>query len=327
MLKPPPYDVLAIGAPIMDQILLVSEEYMGMIPGEKGGMQIVDYPYLEKALRNTSAKPVIVPGGSASNALKGMASLGDKCAIIGKIGADKVGRLYSQEMLRYGIISLFRETATPTAQVLSFVTPDGQRTMRCFVGASVEMRGDELTSQEFERVKLVHIEGYSIYNGSLMEVAMQLAKRAGAKVSLDLGSFEIVRKFKDKLLVLLDKYVDIVFANEDEARALTNVSEEESCDYLAKFCDVAIVLMGREGCWVRRGLEKYRCKAYPVKPVDTTGAGDMFISAFLHGLLKGHTLIKCAHYGALAGRAAVLSLGVELAPETWKAIRCEISQS
>ena len=314
------YDVLGIGAPIIDCILPVTEGYLTTIPGEKGGMEPIDHETLERIVAGSGNQPTLVPGGSASNAIKGLSKFGEKCALMGKIGTDALGQLYTDTFEDWGIIPCFPESSSPTAQVLCMVTPDGERTMRSCLGASLEMHGDDLDPQAFEGVKLVHVEGYSMFNDALTERAMEYAKAAGAKISLDLASFEIVRTFKERYQGLLRDYVDILFANEDESHELTGLAEEDSCDALAELCEVSVVLMGKDGCWVRRGNDKVRCPAYCVEPIDTTGAGDLFASGFLHGYLQNKSLQECAHYGALAGAAVVQVLGAEVPAERWPGI-------
>jgi len=314
------YDVLGIGGPIIDQILPVSHEYMESIPGEIGGMMPVNYETLISIIQESGSKPIPVLGGSARNMINGMARLGERCAFCGKIGSDELSHFYTSSLKAKSIIPLLIHSSTPTAQVLALVTPDGQRTFRTFLGASMEMRGEDLDPAIFEHVRLVHIEGYALYNGDLVERAMSYAQKAGAKVSFDLASFEIARSFRETILSLLDQYVDIVFANELESKALTGFDEEEAAGYLGGLCEVGIVLMGPQGCWVRKGRTKVHCPAYPVQPLDTTGAGDLFASGFLHAYLQGFSIEECAHYGAIAGRAVVQVMGAEIPHEHWEDI-------
>lgn len=321
------YSVIGIGGPILDQVLQIDEAYLSQVPGKKAGMEPIDYETLEDIIIGSGKKPITVLGGSARNTLHGLSRFGEKCALIGMRGSDERGETYSQLLKEQGIDSLLVVSSTPTATVLSLVTPDGERTMRTFQGASTHMRGMHLNPQDFSGVRLVHLEGYTLYNQDLTEAAMSIAQEEGAKVSFDLASFEITRQFKDHILYLLDNYVDIVFCNEQEAFALTGLCEEESCDFLAECCEVSVVLLGPRGCWVRRGNNKGHCPAYPVQPVDTTGAGDLFASGFLHGYLQGYPLQICAHYGAIAGRAVVQVIGAEIPHERWVEIFSQLKNS
>lgn len=315
------YDILGIGGPVLDQLLPVSEEYLSTIPGEKGGMEPVDFVTLEQIIAKSGSKTVSVPGGSTRNTLHGLVKLGKRCALVGMVGNDSRGNKYRELLKGQNILPLLVESETPTAIVLSLVTPDGERTMRTFQGASIEIRGEHLDRKVFEKAKLVHLEGYTLYNEDLAETAMRLAKESGAKVSFDLASFEIVKKFREKVLALLDAYVDVIFANEEEVMALTGLEGASvNCDFLGELCEVGIVLMGPRGCWVKRDGFKKHYPAYPVQPLDTTGAGDLFASGFLYGYLRDESLEMCAHYGAVAGRAVVQVVGPIVPENAWEEI-------
>jgi len=314
------YEIIGIGGPILDQLLRVTDAYLETVPGEKGGMEPVTFEQLEKIVAESGAESVFVPGGSARNTLHGLSRFGEKCALIGMVGTDPRGQTYRNLLEEQGITPLLLESETPTAIVLSLVTPDGERTMRTFQGATVEIRGHHLKPHFFEGAKLVHLEGYTLFNEGLAETAMRLAQEAGAKISFDLASFEIAKEHKDHILYLLDRYVDLIFCNEEEAMALLGLSEEAACDALAKICEVGIVLMGPKGCYVRKGEHKTHCPAYPVDPLDTTGAGDLFASGFLHGYMRHYPIDICAHYGAIAGRAVVQVMGPVIPHDAWEGI-------
>ncbi len=314
------YEIIGIGGPILDQLVRVTDAYLETVPGEKGGMEPVAYDQLEHIVAGSGAESVFVPGGSARNTLHGLSRFGEKCALVGMVGKDSRGETYRKLLEEQGIVPLLLESETPTAIVLSLVTPDGERTMRTFQGASVEIRGHHLDPSVFQGVKLVHLEGYTLFNEDLTETAMSLAQEAGAKVSFDLASFEIVKAYRDHILYLLDRYVDLIFCNEEEAKALLGLDEEAACDRLAELCEVGIVLMGQNGCWARKGSHKWHCPAYPVEPLDTTGAGDLFSSGFLHGYMRRYPIDICAHYGAIAGRAVVQVMGPVIPHEAWEGI-------
>jgi sugar/nucleoside kinase (ribokinase family) len=315
------YDILGIGGPILDQILRVSDAYLSTIFGKKGGMLPVDLETLEKIIADSGSEPVSLPGGCARNTLHGLARFGEKCAFLGMVGKDARGKIYKRLLEEESIVSLLIESETPTAIALALVTPDGERTMRTYQGASLETRGDHLDPHLFKQPKLVHLEGYTLFNDDLTESAMRLAKENGAKISFDLASFETVKKFKDHILYLLENYVDIVFANQKEVYALIGESDEAiAADFLGDLCEIGVVLMGSKGCFVKQGAIKLHAPAYPVEPLDTTGAGDLFESGFLHGYMRGCPVDICAHYGAIAGRAVVQVIGPIIPHEAWEDI-------
>jgi sugar/nucleoside kinase (ribokinase family) len=315
-------EILGIGAPIVDRIIYITEEELADIPGNKGGMEAVDYETFIRLLSSHSEVSELIPGGSCANALRGLAQLGRRCALIGKIGNDKIGEKFLHDLQSLGIKPLCLKTASPTGQVLSFVTPDGHRTCRTYLGACQEMSADDLDPSHFQNVKLVHIEGYTILYPGLTERTMEYAKNAGALISFDLASFEIASAFKKPLIDLLGRYVDICFANNEEILALTGLSMKEGCSALNQLCSIGVVLMGKNGCWVGNQQTLIECPAYPVEqPLDSTGAGDLFASGFLHGFLDKKPLEVCAHYGALAGAAVVQIQGASLPTQQWKELQ------
>eukprot|EP01118_Nematostelium_gracile_P013621 TRINITY_DN5168_c0_g1_i1.p1 TRINITY_DN5168_c0_g1~~TRINITY_DN5168_c0_g1_i1.p1 ORF type:complete len:200 (-),score=40.39 TRINITY_DN5168_c0_g1_i1:46-645(-) len=188
-------EVLGLGSPIVDNTCFVSEDFISSVAGVKGGSQTINYDEMQDILKRAS-KMQTSEGGSAANTITGLNMLGTKCGLTGMIGADECGRHYSEKMEKDGIHTEFAcNEHLPTAQAICMVTPDGERTIRCFLGASCEFSSRNLKEEQFENVGLVHMEGYNIYNegGQLLRESMEMAKRAGAKVSLDLASFEIVK--------------------------------------------------------------------------------------------------------------------------------------
>ncbi len=315
------YDVLGLGGLIIDHILLASSQFLEEIQIEKGGWRSVDYKTLQEIIERSRAVPSTVPGGSAANTIKGLARLGHKAGLIGKIGRDEMGDFYLNAMRKRGVAIQEIPSDNPTAQLIALVTPDGQRTFCIFQGASVELSGADLHPDHFAGTKLVHIEGYTLFNGDLTERAMSLAKRSGAIVSFDLASFEIVRRFKQEIYQLLNTYVDIVFCNEDEAKMLTDHTEEETAEILGSICDIAIISLGSRGCYIQQGNTRFHSPAYFVpSPLDTTGAGDLFASGFLHGYLHKKPLEECARFGAMMGASVIQVSGGEIPEKRWKKI-------
>jgi len=314
------YTILGIGAPVVDHIIRVSEEYIQNLQGGKGGMVLIDHDTLTQLLTDLGGEASLLAGGSCSNTIKGLANFGHSCALWGKVGKDPSRQVFIDSMIDQKVIPLMHTSDTPTAHALCLVTPDGERTMRTYLGASSEMSEKDLDPSIFDTVTHLHLEGYNLFKGNLVEKSIELAKTAGATVSFDLASYEIVNSFKDRIIDILRNGVDIVIANADEARALTGLPPETSCHTLKGLCDTAIVLFGEGGCWVGQGDQVIHGPAFPVKPVDTTGAGDLFASGFLHGFFNDLPLNECARLGNLTGSAVVQVLGAEIPPTAWKRI-------
>ncbi|KAL9649548.1 hypothetical protein ABK040_003226 [Willaertia magna] len=351
------YNVLGLGQPLLDKMFFVSDAHLEALGiKEKGGSQLIENQSdLEKFLKtlsellnydcnhcsdhnqgsfhqNANSKGYVCSGGSCANTIKCIAGLEETCGLIGKIGADKLGNLYKSHLTKRGVFPLTSiSPLSRTGEVICLITPDGQRTMRAFLGASLEMTEDDLLASDFKGIKLLHVEGYSIYNQPLTLKAMKLAKQHGALVSFDLGSFELVKAFKSLILEYLDNYVDIVFCNSEEARELMggNDDPEKAADYLSTFCKVAIVMMGKGGCVVKEGSEKYRHYLSPEdiveNPIDTTGAGDMFAGGFLYGYLQGYSLEQSCRLGSLCASSVVKVLGAEIPQDNFKLIKKKVN--
>ncbi len=326
MLTNRPMDVLGIGAPIIDHITYVSDEQIANLSGRKGGMETVDRETFLTLLQELNSKSETIPGGCCANTVRGLAHLGQKCALFGKIGSDDIGKYLLQKLQELKIKSFYSTTDTPTAQVISFVTPDGERTCRSYLGACLEMTEKDLKPEIFINVKLVHIEGYTMLYPGLTQAAMKYAKEAGALISLDLANFEVVKSYYATMVELIQNYVDICICNEDEIRMLTKCSTpEEGCTKLQTLCDLAVVHMGKKGACASQQNRVFYSAATPVEhPLDTTAAGDLFTSGFLHGFLSNEPLEICLHYGNLIGAAAVQVQGSGLTDHQWTALRKQI---
>lgn len=318
-------EVLGVGTPILDLFIHVDHAFLELIEGEKGGAKTVDYETFCQILKESNQNPLYAMGGSAANTIKGLANLGRKCAFAGKIGNDDAGKVFLKEMALLNITPHLLQTNIPTAQVVSLISPDRERTMRSFLGSHNELQPENIQPEVIKNASLVHIEGYLLSYGSVVETVMKLAKGAGAKISFNLGSFEITNYHKKLIIDLVAKYVDILFVNEMEGRALTHLDPEKGCDLLKDLCETAVVTMGKEGCWAGRGTEKAFEPAYLVdNVVDTTGAGDLYASGFLHGYLSQKSLSECARSGNLVAAGVLHNYGVSITPEKWQEIKAQL---
>lgn len=320
------YEVLGVGALILDLILPVDESFLKEVPGKKGGMELISHHTMQQIIKSSGKVPTMAAGGSGMNTIKGLANFGHSCAMTGKLGNDENGKRIAANIKELKITPLYMQSQTPTGLSLCLVTPDTERTLRTYVGAAKEMSGADLNPAWFEGVKLVHLEGYTLLNHELAERAITLAKEAGAKVSFDLASFEIATKYKEKIIHLLSRHIDILFANESETRTFTKLDPERGCDILKDLCETVVVYLGEHGGWAARGTEKIRYPAFKTNPLDTTGAGDLFASGFLHGYLLDLPLEECTRRGALAASTVVQVMGAEIPPDHWKQLHDKIHQ-
>ncbi|MFQ3670003.1 MAG: adenosine kinase [Verrucomicrobiia bacterium] len=315
------YDLIGVGSPIVDSLAHVPESFIAESGGEKGGMVMVDGAGMVDLVARLPEPPVEAPGGSAGNTVVSAARLGLRASFLGKLGGDDAARFYQDSFLRAGIdVSRFKHSRLPNARCLSLITPDSERTMRTFLGAAMEFGPDEVSEADFSGCRHAHIEGYVLFNEGLARKVLNSAKAAGCTVSLDLASFEVVRATRAVLTDLLREAVDVVFANEDEARAFCGEGQsfEAMARDLATLCRVAAVKMGKDGALIAEGETVVPVEPRPAPRVqDTTGAGDLWAGGFLAGWLRGLPLPTCGKLGSILGAEVVQVLGANLPARQW----------
>lgn len=324
--------ILGFGSPILDLLMRVDDAFLAQnVEGEKGGMRMLDASAQRKlisAVGGSDVKKAI--GGSAFNTISALTSLGFNTSFLGKLGNDSDGAYFRETYAKMGgDTSRFRVSPTePTATCLSMVTPDSERTMRTNLGASATLAPEDISDADFKGITHFHAEGYMCFLPDTLKKALELAKKHHCTVSFDLASFEIVRIFRSDLEKLLADYVDIVFANEDEAREFCG-KESFSPDYaakeLARFCNVVAVKLGKDGAFIMDEASSCRIAPKRVQAIDTTGAGDLWQAGFLFGYLSGHGIEKAGKMGALLGAEIVQVLGAEIPSVRWQSIHSEFN--
>ncbi|HEY8995270.1 MAG TPA: adenosine kinase [Lacunisphaera sp.] len=322
----PSFDLLGIGNPIMDFIAHVDDAFLRThVPGDIGGMVLVDDEDIARLLNRLGGAVAMTPGGSAANAVLGAAKLGLRTTFVGKTGADKTAEDYRVNFVAAGGDgSRFKHTNLPNGRCLSMVTADGQRTMRTHLGAAMTLSPAEINVDDFRGAKHAHIEGYLLFNPALAEEVARTARAAGCTLSLELSSFEVVNVARDWILSQLKQGVDIVFANEDEARALfqKEAGYDTYAREIAAFGGIAAVKIGKDGAWVARGSALHRIAPVKVsRVVDTTGAGDAWAGGFLYGHLRGKSLAGAGALGSALGAECVQHLGASIPDSRWPHLR------
>lgn len=318
---------------LVDHVARVDWSLLDQIPGERGGSIPVAIEELEYILKEVKTHPLpddptpikTMAGGSVANTIRGLTTgFGISSGIIGAYGDDEQGQLFVNNMSSNGVnISRLRKKKGHTAQCVCLVDELGNRTMRPCLSNAVKVQAEELKREDFKGSKWL-VMRYAKLNLEVIQAAIDLAKQEGLLVSLDLASFEMVRNFKLPLLKLLESgNIDLCFANEDEATELLrgeqNSDPAAAVEFLAKYCQWAVVTLGANGCIAKHGKEIVRVPAIgEAKAIDATGAGDLFASGFLYGVIKGLSLEECCKVGACSGGAVIRSLGGEVTLENWQ---------
>jgi sugar/nucleoside kinase (ribokinase family) len=310
----------------MDLVAQVPETFLSRIAGAKGGMELVDQDEMQRILSLLESEPACTTGGSAANTTLNLTRLGLRTTFLGKLGNDGLAQTYRRRFENLGVDpSRFKTAALPNARCLALITPDAQRTMRTCLAAAMTLAPSDISAADFRGCRHAHVEGYIVFNQTLADAVLDAARAAGCTVSLDLASFEVVKASRDWLLSQFRRGMDIVFANEDEIRALF---PDDASDYpalarrLANLGVLAAVKVGKDGAWLAQGGALHGVLPVRVSDlVDTNGAGDAWASGFLYGHLSGWPLPDCGALASLMGAETVRHLGPIIPDAAWPAVK------
>lgn len=312
----PSCDLIGVGNPIVDLLARVDDAFLETLEGAKGGMVLVDAAGLDSLLARLPEAPTLAPGGSAGNTTFAATRLGLRCRYLGKTGSDATGVFYRDRFKGLGgDPGAFKIAHEANGRCLSLITPDSERTLRTCLGAAVTFLPEEVEAADFQGARHAHLEGYLLFNPDLFRAVLATAKAAGCTVSLDLASFEVVEAARSFLPDLLASSVDIVFANEEEAAAYfqDGASPGEHALAFARICSIGAVKVGKDGAFIARGDNLHRVAPVPVeRPVDTTGAGDLWAAGFLAAYLRDRPLPDCGALASAMGAAVVQQIGSDL---------------
>ncbi len=316
--------IAGVGSALVDILLLESEPFLASTGAKKGGMILAESSaVIDTLVSKSAAKQSVVPGGSACNTIIGIGSLGGPARFVGKRGNDDFGRLFETSLKKHNVEPVLSVSPTPTGRVLSIITPDSQRSMFTYLGASSEMKPDEVLPGYFADAALVHIEGYLLFNEALLMAALKAAQKSGALISLDLASYTVVEASKHILSDVIEEYVDILIANEDEARAFTGLTDEEKAlTSLAGKADTAVVKIGKRGSLVSHCGNVVKVQRMGSgSAVDTTGAGDLWASGFLFGLVNNYPVEACGRLASACGYEVCQVVGATIPADGWQRIK------
>ena len=238
------------------------------------------------------------------------------------MGYDTTGEFYEQALRNIGVEPYILHSKSRSGTCLALVSPDGERTFVTHLGAALDLQADDIDGAIFDDYDCLYIEGYLVQDHDLIRSAVRLAKEHGLKVAIDLASFNVVEENRDFLHDIVEKYVDIIFANEEEAHAFTGKEDaEEALDIIAQLCELAVVKIGKRGTLIRRGEERVHVGIMAAaKRVDTTGAGDFYAAGFLSALAEGLNLRQCGTMGAITAGKVIEVVGTTFGEDVWREI-------
>lgn len=309
------FDVTAIGNAIVDVLAKADDALLAEHKLPKGGMSLIDAPTAER-LYAVMGPGVEASGGSAANTIAGIAALGGKTAYIGKVADDQLGKVFTHDIRAVGVSYTTPplKGGLPTARCLIFVTPDAQRTMQTFLGATSQLNPEDVDMNAIKASKVLYLEGYlwdqPQAKKAMREAAVE-AKRAGVKVSLTLSDSFCVARFRDEFKELIKNHVDILFANESEILSLYEVTDfDAALQAVRNDAEIAALTRSEKGSVVVNGDEVHVIDAVKgVKVVDTTGAGDAYAAGFLYAFTQGRDLATCGRLGGVMAAEVISHMG------------------
>ena len=323
--------ILGIGNALTDILAVLPDDTLlkkyNLPPGS---MQHVDAPTGNKIWADLKQIGVqYVAGGSAANTISTTAILGMPSTFIGKVGDDELGSLFHSDQKQNGIRSIILKGQAASGRAMVFITaPNADRTFATYLGAALELEPEDLKPEYFKGYEYdyLHIEGYLVQNQRLFRRAVEMGKAHNMTISVDMASYNVVESNNAFLHDIIRNYVDIVFANETEAKAFTGLEPREAVDEMARMCDIAVVKVGKDGSMVRSKNEYYFIDPWPGEAVDATGAGDTYAAGFLFALAHDMPLKICGEVGSALAAKVVEVIGTKIDIPRWRDAKLQIRE-
>ncbi len=308
-------DVVGIGNAIVDVLVQTNDAFLSEHNLQKGGMTLIDEQQAG-VLYQASGPGLETSGGSVANTMVGIAQLGGRAGFIGRVRDDQLGTIFSHDIQAVGarFDTPAATSGAATARCLIYVTPDAERTMCTFLGASTQLEPDDLDLSMVRETKVLYLEGYLWDSPAAKRAfiaAAEACRTAGGQVALSLSDGFCVDRHRESFLELVNGHVDVLFANEGEIKSLYQTDDfDQALEQVSGCCSVIAVTRGGAGSVVLSGTQRWDIGIYSLgELVDTTGAGDLYAGGFLHGYTQGEPLERCGQLGALCAGQVVTQLG------------------
>ncbi|MEM8789969.1 MAG: adenosine kinase [Pseudomonadota bacterium] len=310
------FDLVAIGNAIVDVIAQVDDAFIDEHGIVRGAMNLID---TDRAAQLYAAMPPAreISGGSAANTVVGAAQIGCSTAYIGKVRDDQLGQIFGHDIraakVHYDGPFASAESQLETARSFILVSPDGERSMNTYLGVSTTLESADIDAKLLEQADWLYLEGYLFDTPEAKEAyakAIAATKRGGGRIAFTVSDPFCVERHRDDMLDLIRDHVDLLFANDAEAKSLARTDEREiALQTLSRMVDCAAVTLSAEGAIILRGDARTAVPPQAVSVADTTGAGDLFASGFLAGQIRGHDDRASAHMGCIAAGEVISHLG------------------
>ena len=308
-------DLIGLGNAIVDIIVNIEDEFLEINNLEKGSMNLINANESQTLLKNCKVIKKI-SGGSSANTVVCLAELGNDVQFIGRVKNDQFGNFFSCDIKKSKTIFNTPPTSegASTAHSIILITPDAQRTMCTYLGASIEFEAKDIDFNVIKESKYLYLEGY-LWDSELAKNAFlksaQIAKQSNTKIILSLSDSFCVDRHRESFLELIENYVDIVFCNETEVLSLFKKDKLANCqEDLSSLCQLVVVTLGSNGSLIINNNDVEEIKSVSKgKVIDTTGAGDSYAGGFIHGLIKNYSLQKCGEIGSICAGQIITQLG------------------
>lgn len=315
--------VIGIGNALVDILVQIdNDSVLDNLHIPKSSMQLIDLKTLHQMERTTeNFKRQLRSGGSAANTMNGLGHLNIKAGYLGKVGNDNYGRIFKNDLVLNKVEPILPIGVNETGRALTLISPDGERTFATFLGSAADVSETDLDKENFKNYKILYLEGYLVFNKELINKAIEIAKELNMEVAMDLSSYNVVAANQEYLLNLVKNHIDILFANEEEAKALVGLSPDKAVNKISEMCKVAIVKKGSHGSLIKTADTLYNVEPVKAKCIDTTGAGDLYATGFLYGYCKDAPLSDCGKFASIISAKVVETIGAKIDIKTWADIK------
>ena len=310
------YNVVGIGSALLDFTFEVNDEVLENLNLKKSDMTLIDedrsFEIFEK-LKNYDIS--ITAGGSSANCVSGVSNLGGKGIFVGSTGDDKYAESYKNFTEESNVKFVDVKHEGKTGHAITFITPDSERTFATHLGAAIKFNSEDVDESNIKSAAILHFEGFLFESPEILKAcikAMDIAKKNGLLISVDLSDSALIGRIKDVLKKIISEYADIVFANEDEAFAYTGLNEEKALDKIYEECDFAVVKLGEKGSLIKTNEKKYEIPPFEADLVNTNGAGDMYAAGVIYGITNQLDPFISGKIGSYAASLVVSSSSARL---------------
>ncbi|MCA9459432.1 MAG: adenosine kinase [Nanoarchaeota archaeon] len=309
-------DVIGFGSPLLDLLVEVEDFFLEELELKKGEMHITSEERALEILEKLNGHNIDeCAGGSCANTIYGIAYLGGKSAFCGVVGDDEHGKTYDLSFNHKNNKNILHKINKKTGHAITFITNDSQRTFATHLGAAIEFKKHHVLEEDIIKAKILHVEAYQIEGEETKEAmieAMNFAKKHNIKISLDLSDPALIKRQKKYLEEIVEKYIDIIFANEEEAKEYTGLEEKDALNFFGNLCEIAIVKLGAKGSLIKTQNKIFEIPAEKIIVKDTTGAGDMFAAGFLYGITNNKSIEEAGKIATENAAKVVSQIGARL---------------